>query len=243
MLNEKSLINEIVNNILEVQSHSKVSEMFTLNQLNQAIEYYTSKRQILISEKEDNINGYDIERINNELSGLRVEITKINKAISLLLSKKKNKSNLAEKPKLTNLKDSLDELNEDQKKIIAIINDTRTVQEIYEQFDLDQLVFAKNHFKEVRKKTIVDMEIKAKPTITQQQYNELLRNINTKVSKITKAIQHLERLESKKNNPEKESNLEASYSFLLAFHMKAKALLTEDQYKNIKDEIFKNLES
>lgn len=227
-------LNELVLRILELPLSETLVKKFSLNELEQALSYYTSQRQILIESKDIEKDGYYIEKINGELSGIKVETVKINKAIAELKKKPK---------KVKKIKDVFEfnptsiNVSDEELKIIQSIKDCRTIPDITDKFDLTQINCARNYFKALRQ-SIIDQQNSNSGSMSANEFNDQLRVINNEISRTNKAITMLEQRLAKENRSlnAKTVEIESSYNFLKNFFNIACEQLDEVTFARFKAE-------
>lgn len=222
--------------IAEIASHDTVFHKYSLKTLEQVMQYYTAKRQELIERKEIEINGYEVEKINGELSSIKVETTKINKAIAEHKKKPKKKTvplKVTELPVAKNIDQTADQIN-----LIQAIKDCRTIPDITDKFDLDQVQYAKEYFKQLRQSTI-DQHKENPNQLSANEYNVLLRTINNEISRTTKAVQELEQRRAKAKREEAKNepvDLTKNFNYLRNFFNLACESLNEATVTRLKQE-------
>lgn len=212
ILTQKEL-NDLVLNILELPHSDFLVQKFKLNELEQALGYYTSKRQILIESKEAELDGLKIEKINGELSAVKVETVKINKAIAELIKKPK-KAKI--KTDVLAFKVPLIKQTEDEKVLIQGIKDCRTIPDIIDKFGLSQIQYARTFFKALRQ-SVIDGHKDNADGMSENEFNVHLRTINNEISRTNKAITMVEQAEGKAKRVPTDTYEENSYKFLLSF--------------------------
>lgn len=225
-------INELVLQILELPLSESLVQKFTLNELEQALGYYTSKRQILIESKEAENDGFQIEKINGELSGVKVETVKINKAIAELIKKPK-------KPKIkSNISDfTVPSINQtvEEKALIQGIKDCRTIPDIIDKFELGQIQYARIFFKALRQ-SVIDGHKENPDGMSENEFNVHLRTINNEISRTNKAISMKQQSAVKAKRENSDDNEESSYKFLLSFFNVVSEQLDSVTLENYKSE-------
>lgn len=227
-LRAEPTVKELIDEVLVEQSFMALTKKFTQSQLEQVLDYYTSQRIILIERKETESSGFEIERINGDISNIKLEITKINKAIAEL--KKKPKKT---RPQIEiNLEQS--DLNEDELALIKRVESCRTIPEIQLKFTTEQLEFAKTHYNNVRQVIIFEKN-KPENIVHDASFNLKLQGINNQISKINKAIGFQERDAAKKIKQQVEQpKPESSIVFLKKFYELAKLSIDSESFEKIK---------
>lgn len=225
---EKLSLKDLIDAVLIEQDYMVLTKKFTQGELEQVLNSYTSQRIILIERKETEDDGFEIERINAELSNIKIEITKINKAIAELKKKPKKV-----KPTIV-VEVSNDVLSNEEKLIIESIESCRTMPEVCEKHTSQQLEFGRNYYNNYRGAVIAE---KNKPENAPHDsvFNQKLQHINNLISRINKAINEKERIAAKAIKREKkEVNPEKSIVFLTRFYDFAKLHIDSESFEKIK---------
>lgn len=234
-------LGKLANEICEIPSHDTIFHKFSLSTLEQVMHYYMTKRQALIESKESEPNGYEVEKINGELSAIKVETVKINKAIAEHKKKPKKKpvpTKLSELPASKEIEQTIE-----QAQLIQAIKDCRTIPDITDKFDLDQVQYAKDFFKQLRQNVINDHN--AHPDrLSPNDFNVQLRTINNEINRTTKAVQFLEQIKAKAKREEAKNepvDLSKNFNYLRNFFNLACEQLDEATVSHLKVEAEKIL--
>jgi hypothetical protein len=229
-------IGKLAVEISEIASHDTIFHKYSLKALEQVMHYYTTKRQALIERKETEPNGYEVEKINGELSAIKVETVKINKAIAEHKKKPQKKHVPLKVNDLPVAKDIVQ--TADQTHLIQAIKDCRTIPDITDKFSLDQVQYAKDYFKQLRQSTI-DQHSANLDQLSANEYNVLLRTINNEISRTTKAVQELEQRRAKAKREEAKNepvDLSKNFNYLRNFFNLACESLDEATVARLKQE-------
>lgn len=232
---EKLSLKDLINAVLIEKDYMVLTKKFSQTELEQVLNSYTSQRIILIERKETEDDGFEIERINGELSNIKIEITKINKAIAELKKKPK-------KINPTIVVEVRDVLSEEEQLTIQSIESCRTMPEVCEKHTLQQLEFGRNHYNNYRGAVIAE---KNKPENAQHDsvFNQKLQHINNLISRVNKAINEKQRLAAKFLRSEnKEVNAENSIVFFKKFYDCAKLHIDSETFEKIKAHALSNKE-
>lgn len=234
---------KLILSIMEISSHFDLVKKFSLEELEAAIDYHASQRQIKISEKEVETNGYVVQNLNGELSSIKLEMTKINKAIALLKNKKNIKKQTphpAPAPTKIDFEiihnvSNVNNLSDEENRIMIGIQDSRTVPDIVETYTIEQLGKASIYYNNLR---LLLVEEKNRNTDSKLivHYDAELRKVNTVISKINKAKIQLDSLANRKT-PE----VESTYGFLLSFYRASKLHLDETKLNEISNTAMSSL--
>lgn len=238
---------KLIVSILEITSHTDLIGKFTQAELETALDYYTSQRQIKIEQKENEPNGLMVLKLNGDLSSIKVEMTKINKALAQLKNKKaiKKQSKTASptstgktvKPVVTidfNVT-NVNNLSDEEQRIMQGIQDCRTVPDTAEIYTVEQLAKASIYFNNLRVILIEQKNLNIETSMIPQFDNEL-RKVNSVISRINKAKIQIDARENRQS-PE----VKSTYAFLQSFYRAATLILDEDQLKEITETAMSSL--
>lgn len=225
-------LNKLVLAVLEIPLAASLFEKFSIGQLEAVSSFYVAKRQTLIESKEVERNGLEIEKINGELSAVKVEMVKINKAIA---EHKKKPKKTHQVNKVDQIVKSLNQSDEEFK-LIQAVSACRSIPDITDNFNLDQIQYAKEYFKQHRK-SIIDENKEKSEKLSPNDFNITLRIINNQIDKMTKAFLFLQQQVAKDKRKEIENKpkaLENDFNFLKNFFITASEQLDEQTFNRFK---------
>ncbi|WP_436661076.1 hypothetical protein [Acinetobacter sp. P1(2025)] len=231
-----SIDRNIIVEVLEIPNHVDLAAKFKLDQLEQVLQFQQSQRSILLERKDSSVDGYEIEQINNELAGIRLETTKLNKAIAILKVKKKpiqiKQEKMATVQKTISV--NLPVVPEPLVSIVPIIQAARKVTELTEDFELDILKDALVYIRECREVMVNALNQNKEPSLTEI-YQGKLREINNQIDRTRRAINQIE-VANRPKKTKKAVPLKKTYAYLNTFNQIAVELL-QAQYPDLLDEI------
>lgn len=233
-MNPSPELKKLICSILEISSVSDVANKFNKAELDSVIEYYSSKKQILIDQKDNSSDGYEIQRVNGELSSIKIETVKINKAIAIINARPKPKSQVNAVQK-TEIVFSAPSTTDQQKSILEKLSKCKTIPDIHQNLELPELLYVREYYGEFREAVVLQKDQNTDQTKVKV-FNFELQRINKQISRINKAITLAQKDLALQNMAPNVFVIENEFSFLKSFFQLAESKLDEAVFAEIKQQ-------
>lgn len=225
MMKELSINSDLVEQVRKEKHYLELCKKFTLFELEQVVEFNIVKRIKLIEDNKTQLDGVEISKNGLEISILKFEIKKINKAIAEI--KKESGKGLAQTNLIAMKIEGIgvqSELSKEQQNLIESIESSTSTLTTHPELTLEQLEFAKSYYNNIRDTLIAE---KNKPENSKycSLFDTKLHFIKTQIRTINKSFS---------TGANKIYYPEKSYKFLKQFYDLAKLQLDSDSFEKMK---------
>ena len=224
-MKELSINSDLVEQVRKERHYLELCKKFTLYELEQVVEFNMAKRIKLIEDNKTQLDGVVISKNGLEISILKFEIKKVNKAIAEI--KKESGKGLAQTNliilRIEKIGERLDLSKEQQNLIESVERCTSTLTTLPE-LTLKELEFAKSYYNNIRDALIAERN---KPENSKYClfFDTRLHFIKTQLHTINKSFS---------TDANKIYYPEKSYKFLKQFYDLAKLQLESDSFEKMK---------
>lgn len=225
MMKELSINSDLVEQVRKEKHYLELCKKFTLFELEQVVEFNIVKRIKLIEDNKTQLDGVEISKNGLEISILKFEIKKINKAIAEI--KKESGKGLAQTNLIAMKIEGIIKqtgLSKEQQNLIESIESSTSTLTTHPELTLEQLEFAKSYYNNIRDTLIAE---KNKPENSKycSLFDTKLHFIKTQIRTINKSFS---------TGANKIYYPEKSYKFLKQFYDLAKLQLDSDSFEKMK---------
>ena len=231
-MKELSINSDLVEQVRKEKHYLELCKKFTLFELEQVVEFNIVKRIKLIEDNKTQVDGVEISKNGLEISILKFEIKKINKAIAEI--KKESGKGLAQTNLIAMKIEGIIKqtgLSKEQQNLIESIESSTSTLTTHPELTLEQLEFAKSYYNNIRDTLIAE---KNKPENSKycSLFDTKLHFIKTQIRTINKSFS---------TGANKIYYPEKSYKFLKQFYELAKLQLDSDSFEKIKTDALTKL--
>jgi len=231
-MKELSINSDLVEQVRKEKHYLELCKKFTLFELEQVVEFNIVKRIKLIEDNKTQLDGVEISKNGLEISILKFEIKKINKAIAEI--KKESGKGLAQTNLIAMKIEGIIKqsgLSKEQQNLIESIESCTSTLTTHPELTLEQLEFAKSYYNNIRDTLIAE---KNKPENSKycSLFDTKLHFIKTQIRTINKSFS---------TGANKIYYPEKSYKFLKQFYELAKLQLDSDSFEKIKTDALTEL--